>query len=169
MRILSGLGCLVMLGAGGAAWAGSMNNVDRSFMVTAAKMDMTEAHKGQMAETQAARADVKNFAGTLVQDHTDSYVRLTEIAAKNGTKIPRGIDAAKGPGIVELVHLKGDRFDRQFVREEIAADRRALALFRREAAHGHDADIKDYATKTVALIEKDLQIAQACARPARRS
>ena len=63
---------LALIAVGGIVYAGPLNSVDRNFMMTAARIDMTEAHKGQMAENQAVRTDVKDFARTSVQDHTES-------------------------------------------------------------------------------------------------
>ncbi len=157
-----------LLLTGVTALAGSVNATDRNFMMAAARIDMTEAHKGQMAENQAVRTDVKDYARTLVQDHTQSYEHLSELAAKNGVSIPRGI-SARGPEIVQLVHLKGERFDRRFAREEVAADQQAIALFKREAAHGRDAGVKAYATSTISTLENDLRLAQQCAKTAKRS
>jgi len=166
-NILSGTSCLALLAAGGIGYAGSLSSADRNFMITPAQTDMTEAHIGQMAENQAARTDVKDFAKTLVQEHTESYENLTRLAAKTGVSIPKGINAAKHPAIRQLVRLKGTRFDRDFARDEIAADRQEIAVFKREAARGHDADAKSFAVKTIPILEKDLQLAEQCAKPAR--
>jgi len=57
--------------------------------------------------------------------------------------------------------LKGKRFDRQFAEDEIAAQRQEIAVFKREAAHGEDADMKAYAAKVLPTLEKDLQQAEA--------
>jgi putative membrane protein len=129
------------------AYAASLSGADRQFMVMAAKTDMVEAHEGQMAENQTNQSNVKEFAKTLVQDHTESYQHLTELAAKTGVAIPKGIDVAKNGNVEQLVHLKGARFDRQFAQDEIQDHRQALAAFRRAAAHGRDAGVKAYASR----------------------
>lgn len=96
--ILSGACGLALLTAAGVANAASLSNADKQFMIMAAKTDMTEAHEGQMAGNQARRADVKDFAKTLVQDHTESYQHLTELAAKAGFRFRRELTPPKtGP------------------------------------------------------------------------
>jgi putative membrane protein len=157
--------CLALLAAGAAANAASLSNADRQFMIMAAKTDMTEAHEGQMAEEQGNHANVKDFAKTLVQDHTKSYEHLTELAAKTGVFIPKGINAAKDRSVEQLAHLKGERFDRQFTKDEIADHRQAIAAFKREAARGRDADVKAYAAKRIPVLEKHLHLAEECAKP----
>ena len=129
-----------------------------------ATTDMTEAHEGQVAENRANRADVKDFAKTLVQDHTDSYQHLTELAAKCGISIPTGINVGRNPEIQQLARLKGERFDLQFDKDEIMDHQRAIAVFKREAAHGQDADVKAFATKMIPVLEKHLNQAEQCAK-----
>jgi len=161
--------CVALFAAGSMARAASLNAVDKSFLRTAARIDMTEAHKGQLAANQASAADVKDFAKTLVQDETLAWQHLSELAAKTGASIPRGINASKDQEIMRLTSLKGDRFDRQFTREEIAAEQQAIAVFKREAAHGHDTDVKSYANSTLTALENDLQLAQKCAKAGKKS
>ena len=138
-------------------------------MAMAAKADMTEAHEGQMAENQGKSADVKSLGSTLDQDHTGNYASLNALASKVGDSIPQGIDVAKDPAIQRLAHLKGDSFDREFAREEVASHRQAIAAFTREAKHGQDADVKAYASQTIPVLEKHLKLAEDCLKPAKHT
>ena len=147
----------------------SLNNTDKQFLIVAAKTDMTEAHKGQMAEKLADRPVVRDFAKALVEDHTESYTRLADLAGKTGVSIPKGIDTGKDPTIQQLGHLKGTSFDRAFERDEIASHRRTLEVFKREAANAKDPAVKAYATSKIPILEKHLHLAEECAKPARHS
>jgi putative membrane protein len=160
---------LAVLAAARIACAAPLNNADKQFMITAARTDMIEAHEGQMAESQAKRADVKDFAKTLVQDHTESYEQLTALAVKTGVSIPKGINAAKDPAIESLTRLNGERFDQVFDRDEVAAHRRVLASFKREAASGHDPDVKAWAAQRIPVLEKHLHLAEECAKPSKHT
>ena len=155
---------LTLLAAVAVMYGASLSNTDKQFLIEAAKADMTEAHEGQMAQEQANRADVKALAKTLVQDHTESYGQLTGLAAKLGVSIPKGINTAQDRTIKQLVHLKGNNFDREFARDEIAAHRHAIAVFKRESEHGQDADVKAYAAKMIPVLEKHLHMAEECAK-----
>jgi len=93
---------------------------------------MTEAHEGQMAENQAGENAVKDFAKTLVQDHTQSYELLTMLAAKTGVSIPKGSMPAKTLRS-GYWPSEGAAFDHQFARDEIAAHRLAICDSKREA------------------------------------
>jgi putative membrane protein len=161
--ILLGSGLLAIFAVAGSAFA-ALSSADKQFMVMAARTNMIEAHEGQIAEQKANQSDVKDFAKTLAQDHTDAYGHLSQLAEKTGVSIPKGINAAKDREIEQLDHLKGASFDRQFTRDEVADHRQALAAFKRESEHGKDAQVKAYATSMIPVLEKHLQLAQECAK-----
>jgi putative membrane protein len=156
--------CSVVLLAAGVAYAASLSNADKQFLTTAARTDMIEAHEGQMAQNQASRSDVKDVAKTVVDDHTQSYGELTDLAAKTGVTIPKGINAHKDRSIEQLAHLKGARFDSQFTTDVIATDKQEITRFQHEADHGQDAGVKAYAAKMVPVLQKQLQMAEQCAK-----
>lgn len=166
--ILFGSALLALFAAAGPVYS-AMDNADKQFLMNAARIDMTEAHEGQMAENMATKSDVKDFAKTLVSDHTMDYEHLTMLADKAGVKIPKGINSAKDPEIAQLDHLKGAGFDRQFARDEVTDHRRALATFKRESEHAKDPDVKAYATQMIPILQKHLQLAEACEKPAKKS
>lgn len=166
--IAIGPALLILLAAAAPAFS-AMSKADKQFLITAARTDMTEAHEGQMATDRAAQSDVKDFAKTLVDDHTQDYQQLSVLAAKTGVSIPKGINVAKDPAIAQLDHLKGASFDRQFTKDEIADHRRALAEFKRESEHGQNADVKAYATQMLPTLEKHLHQAEQCSKPAKRT
>jgi putative membrane protein len=161
--------CLAVITLGGSAFAASLSNADKQFVIRVAQTDMTEAHQGQMAQNQAGRAEVKDLGKTLATDCTHSYEELTEVAAKNGVAIPKGINTAKIHTVQQLAHLKGNRFDILYTKDEIAAQKRAVAMFKREAEHGQDADLKAWATKMVPVAEKHLQMAEQSSKTTGRS
>jgi len=163
-RILAEACCFAIALAGGITSAASLSRVDEQFVNSAATMDMTGAHASQIAGNQASHPQVKNLAQTLVQDDTDCYNQLVQIGGKAGASVPTGINAAKIPAIEQLTALKGTRFDRQYVADEIAAERHAIAVFRREAAQGKNPELKSYAARTLPVLEKDLKQAEACSK-----
>jgi putative membrane protein len=160
---------LAVLAVCAVAQAASISRADKEFMNTVARLDMTGAHEGQMAENQASSPQVKDFAKMLVQDDSESYGHLAELAAKSGVPIPKGIDTGKIPTVRVLAALHGSRFDRAFTGDAIAAQQRAIAVFKHEAKYGQDADVKAYAGKMISVFENNLKRAEECARPARRS
>jgi len=167
-KLLPGLGCVLVLSLPVLAQT-KTSPADRAFMQMAARANMTEAHIGQIAETQASESQVKDFGQKLIHDHTDAYAELTALAAKTGESIPKGIDVRKISTVEQLVKLKGKRFDHQFVQAEIRDHEKAIADFKREAQHGQDPDVKAYASKMIPALEGHLRLAKTLAKPVRHS
>jgi len=136
------------------------NAADQQFAKTAAEVNMTEAHLGQLAQDKAANAEIKDYGRELVQDHTTAYQDLDVIATKDGFTIPKGIDAQHEPTINRFKNLNGKNFDKQFLNEQVKAHQKALAEFRKEAQNGQNSDLKAYANKCIPKLEEHLQRAE---------
>lgn len=145
--------------------AAALSKTDTQFMKTAALANMTEAHLGQMAESQGSQQSVKDFGKKLSADHTNSYEGLTVLANKIGEPIPKAISKTKT--IDRLTRLKGKSFDRSFVQDEIQTDQSTLAAFKDEADHGENPDLKAWAKNMIPVIEGDLRTAQDLAKQAK--
>jgi putative membrane protein len=133
---------------------------DQQFVDLAAQTDMMEAHLGQVAAEQAASQNVKEFAQTLVTDHTNDYQQLTAAAGKASLTVPKGLDAAHDKMIAPLAKLKGAAFDRRFAQEMVTGHQKAIAAYQGEAQNGQNADLKAYATQALPTLEKHLQAAR---------
>lgn len=136
----------------------ALSNADANFMKMAAIANMTEAHLGQMAENQASEQGVKDFGDKLSKDHTSAYEGLTVLANKTGETIPKAI--GKDKNIERLMHVKGDRFDRSFLPEEVQSHKTAIAAFKNEAEKGENADVKAWAKSMIPTLEAHLQTAE---------
>lgn len=156
--ILTGLcccviGCVPMLGQ-------STNSNDQKFVDMAAQTDMAEAHLGQMAADQASSQDVKDFAQTLVTDHTSDYQQLQAAATKTGLTVPKGLDAGHDKMIAPFEKLKGVAFDRRFTRDMVSGHEKAVTAYKREATEASSPDIKSYASTALPTLQKHLDAAK---------
>ena len=134
---------------------------DEQFIRTVAIDDMTEAHLGEMAHDNAVKGPVKDFGQTVSSDETKDYEQLTVLANKTGEHIPKGIDSRKSPAIRTLAEAKSGNFDHEFLQEEIANERKIIAVLQHEASHGTNPDMKEWAGKMVATRQEELQKAEA--------
>ncbi len=165
-RILSivccvALCCLPALAKKGHhAAKGGAPMTDQKFVDFAAQTDMMEAHLGQMAQNQAGRQDVKDYAQTLVTDHTSDYQQLTEAAGKANLTVPKGLDAAHDKMIAPFEKLKGAAFDTRYIHEMIAGHKKAIGVYNKEAAQAQNADLKAYASAALPTLQKHLDGAE---------
>jgi putative membrane protein len=133
---------------------------DATFLAMAAQADMTSAHIGQEAEDRAVNAKVKEFAKTLAQDHTNNYQMLTALAGKLGETVPKAIDVKNDRAIASLDHYKGKTYDHILLTREAAEHEKLVSVFKTEAEHGQNADIRAYASQTLPVIERHLHEVQ---------
>jgi putative membrane protein len=145
-----------------------LSPADKKFMTMGADINMTEANLGKMAEDHASEQSVKAFGQTLTQDHSKAYGELLGVADSTHEQIPRGIDIRKNSEYQQLSHMKGASFDRQFLQHEIRDHEKALAEFKREAEHGENTEVKNYANQQVPVLEKHLHDAQDLAKSAKQ-
>jgi len=145
-----------------------LSSADKKFIDQAADIDMLEAHVGQMAQNQASNADVRTFGQTLEQDHSKSYGQLLELGERVHQQVPRGIDVRKEALVSQLQHAKGAQFDRQFAMDEVRDHEKALAEFKREAEHGENAEVKNYANQQIPILQEHLRKAQDLARSSKQ-
>jgi putative membrane protein len=164
--IVAAFGCAALLGAPVLLQGAALSKTDARFMKMAAVTNMTEAHLGQMAEAQGAEQGVKDFGQKLSDDQTKAYEGLTEIANKTGERIPKAI--GHEATIAQLANLKGNRFDRAFLLDEVHAHRTAIAEFRNEARHGENADVKTWAQNMIPTLESHLQTAESLEKHERK-
>jgi putative membrane protein len=160
--ILAGMfSCAVLSVPVVAQTAGGTTGGDQAFVDMAAQTDMTEAHIGQMAAEQASSQAAKDFAQTLVTDHTNDYTQLTAVATKAGMTVPKGLDAKQEKMIAPLTKLHGKAFDQRFAHMMVTGHEAAIAAYTKESHDGQNADIKAYATQTLPTLEKHKDAAQA--------
>lgn len=149
-----GLCCCAVCGLAVVAQTGGGN--DQHFVDFAAQTDMMEAHLGQLAADQASAQGVKDYAQTLVTDHTNDYQQLSQAAGKAGDNVPKGLDAQHNRMIAPFEKLKGKAFDRRFLQEMVTGHTQAIAQYKKEADNGQSADLKSYASQALPTLQKHL-------------
>jgi putative membrane protein len=132
---------------------------DRTFVVTVLKNGAAEAELGKLAIQKATRADVKQFAQRMVDDHTKAGDKLKMLAQAKGIAIPGDIDPKAKALHDQLSKLSGEGFDRRYMEAMLADHRQAADEFRRELTNGRDNDIKAFAADTLPTIEEHLNMA----------
>jgi putative membrane protein len=133
---------------------------DLAFMKTAAEAGMAEVAAGQAASTMAKDADVKSFAQQMVTDHTKANDELMSLAAKLKVGLPKKTDAKHAALLKKLQKMKGDAFDKAYVKAQVEDHKKAVDLFTRESAKGKDAEVKAWATATLPTLKHHLEMVQ---------
>lgn len=142
------------------AKGGKLAHGDRKFIEDAAKGGMMEVQAGQLAQSKATDPAVKDFAGTLVQDHQKANDELKQIAESKGVQLPTKLDWTQGHELKKLKGEKSNKFDREFAQHEVKDHQKDIKKFEKAAKDLKDPDLKAWAEKTLPDLKKHLQMAQ---------
>lgn len=144
---------------------------DQQFIDFAAQTDMVEANLGQLAGTVASSQSVKDYAQTLVTDHTNDYHHLYDVARQANLNVPGAIDAENNKTMIAPFQtLKGAAFDHKYVRDMVAGHTKAIAIYKKEATDAQNPAVKSYAEETLSVLQghldgaKDLEKAKTRAK-----
>ncbi|HEX3429751.1 MAG TPA: DUF4142 domain-containing protein [Rhizomicrobium sp.] len=105
----------------------------RDFLKDAIKGDNSEIMLGRMGERRAAAPATRNFAHTLVGDHTQARSEAMRLADRLRIRPPRRPEREAVEERDRLQGLSGWAFDREFARYMVADHRKDIAKFREEA------------------------------------
>jgi putative membrane protein len=163
-RILSAICCVALCSVSALAQKSAKTSSDQKFVDFAAQTDMVEANLGQLADSSASSQQVKDYAQMLVSDHTNDFHQLYGIANQANLTMPSAIDSAHNKMMIDpFQKLKNAAFDKKYVHEMIAGHTQAIAMYKKEAASGENADLKSYAQQALPTLQKHLDGAKALA------
>lgn len=166
-RIVSGvccvaLCCLPALAQSKAAKAAGATMSDQQFVDFAAQTDMVEANLGQLAGSVSDSQPVKDYAQTLVTDHTTDFGQLSAAAQQASLTVPNAIDSEHNKTMIDpMEKLKGAAFDRAYIHDMIAGHTKAIAIYKKEADDAQNQALKSYAEKALPVLQKHLDGAKA--------
>jgi len=120
----------------------------------AAISDMYEIEAGKLAIDRAGSAETRAFARMMVEDHEASTRDLKAALQQVDMEIalPEQLDAEHQAKMDVLASLDGENFDREYMSQQVAAHRQALALHEGYAARGDNQALQTFAGEVVPVI-----------------
>ena len=110
--------------------------------------------------TQAKNDAVKKLAETLAADHAKANEELKKVATEGGLKVPDKMNADHQKIVDTFKDYKGDNFDRDYVKHMIEGHTKSADLFKQASKEAKDAKLKDFAAKTLPVIQAHLDAAK---------
>lgn len=132
------------------------------FVQKAAMSDMYEVQAGKLAAEKGQSDAVKQFGPQMVDAHTKTSDQLMGIVKTKNIKVdlPTKFDAKHQKLIDDLNSASAKDFDKTYANQQVDAHQEAVDLFKKYAAKGDDADVKQFAEKTLPTIEHHLDEAK---------
>jgi putative membrane protein len=135
----------------------------QEFADKAAKSDAFEIAAAKLAKTNAASADVKTFAATMIEAHTGSTAKIKAAAAKATPAIKPDptLTSDLQSKLDDLGKLKGADFDKAYIDGQVSAHEDALSLMKSYADKGDTPSLKTIAGEIAPVVQKHLDMAKA--------
>ena len=152
--LILGLSTLVLFGCGALS--------DPDFAKTVAMSDMYEVEAGKIAQQKGQSPAVKGFGQMMVDAHSKTTAELKAIVQAKAIKVelPTKLDAKHQSLIDDLNGASNDDFDRTYADQQVTAHEEAVSLFEKFAKEGDNPDLKQFAQKTLPVIQQHLNDAK---------
>ena len=123
--------------------------------------DMFEIESSKLAE-QKGNALERSFAQQMVTDHTKTSDELKQLVSSGKVKadLPGTLDSSHQSKLDNLKNASGKDFSSDFDSDQVSAHKDAVSLFERYAKSGDNADLKDWAGKTLPTLQHHLDMAE---------
>jgi putative membrane protein len=143
----------------GAAPASGLSTDE--FVKKVAISDRFEIESSKLAQ-QKADAESKQFAGKMVTDHgkTSSELKSMVQSGKVKAQLPTALDDEHKQKLDQLRGLSGEQFDSTYDQMQKQAHQEAVTLFERYAQNGDNADLKQWAAKTLPALKEHHSMAE---------
>jgi putative membrane protein len=129
---------------------------DTAFAHEAAIGGIIEIALGKMAAVKGKGTEVKNFGLFMDIDYNRTHGELKKIASSKRIKLPAYLDAEHQKVRDDLSKLNGQEFDEAYVKAMLKLHTKDLKLMQSEIVNGSDPELKAFAAKTAAMVQKHL-------------
>jgi putative membrane protein len=89
--------------------------------------------------------------------------KLQSIASSKNITLPTSAGVGEMATEAKFKVLSGDTFDKSYVKSQVTAHQKAIALFHKEATSGRDADAKAFASASLPMLHSHLKAATSIA------
>jgi putative membrane protein len=169
-RSMIALGCLLLASPVLAQSAGEKTGVNSAlgispttadFVKEVAISDMFEIESSKLAQEKGNAAE-KAFASQMITDHTKTSTELKGLVTSGKVKaeLPAALDSSHQSKLDKLKSESGKDFSSDYDSIQVSAHKDAVSLFERYAKGGDNADLKDWAGKTLPTLKHHLEMAE---------
>jgi putative membrane protein len=144
----------------GAAASSPSINSDQDFVTKAAQGNSAEVELGKIVAAKSKNPNVKQFAQMMVKDHTTALNELQELAQSKNLNFNDDLpDDAKALQ-AKLSSDTGKQLDKDYMDSMVEDHQRDVQEFTDKSQSAKDPGVKQWASKTLPLLQKHLEKAQ---------
>jgi putative membrane protein len=132
---------------------------DTRFIFDAASSNLMEIRLGQLAQTKATNAAVKQFGQQMVTDHNNLENQLTTSISKGGTQFQPGMTKEDQQEVDRLGKISGAEFDRSYMTSMIQHHQKDIAKFQNEGQSVRSAEARQIVASSLPVLQQHLNMA----------
>ncbi len=129
---------------------------DGLFAAAASAAGLCEVASARLAAERGSSDEVKRFATQMMNDHTKANQELMGLAVASRMALPNTPPITGRAEEAALSGLSGEKFDKCYIKGQLAAHIQAVGLFEAEAERGQDPQLKAWAAKTLPTLKHHL-------------
>ncbi|MFN3323030.1 MAG: DUF4142 domain-containing protein [Bryobacteraceae bacterium] len=130
------------------------------FLEAAAWGHRAQIEMGRLAQRAAASAQVREFGGRMVAEHSASLAELQPIAARLNVTLPPGVSPARQTALDRLAQLSGAEFDVAYMTETLREHRNDVRTYREAGRAVRDPELAAYIERTLTMLLRHLRTAR---------
>jgi putative membrane protein len=133
---------------------------DAEFVLKAASGGMLEVELGKVAMIRCKNDNIKAFGERMVKDHGKIGDELKKAANAAGLLVPEKMNDEHQKEFDRFKEYKGENFDHDYIDYMVNCHEADLAEFTRASKEAQNPAVKDFAAKTLAVVQSHLDKAK---------
>jgi putative membrane protein len=138
-----------------------VDNDASEFASRAAEGGMMEVELGHLANERAVSQRVKDFGAMMVKDHKAANAELRSVVGSLDISLPSMVSGGDKKEMDKLNKKNGKDFEKAYMNLMLDDHRKDVTEFRRAADKCSEQSLRDFASKTLPVLEKHLDSAKA--------
>lgn len=138
----------------------SLSTSSKSFLREAAQGDLAEVDLAKLAGSKSSNPQVKQFAARMIRDHSANEDQVKALAAQESVTLPTTPNEKQQLEKRKLEGLSGKQFDGQYASMMLSDHEHDVSKFKPVAHNARNASVKEYAQKTLPVLESHLRAAR---------
>ena len=144
----------------GAAASSPSTSADQDFVTKAAQGNSAEVALGQIVVGKTKNPAVKQFAQMMVKDHTTALDQLQELAQSKNLNFNDELPDDARSLQTKLSNDTGKQLDKDYMYSMLEDHKKDVQEFTDQSQKAQDPDVKQWAIKTLPVLQKHLEKAQ---------
>lgn len=133
---------------------------DSAYIREAIGANRLEARLGTLASQRASSGAVRQFAGTMLTDHTSMGQQWASLASQSGLPSSVALTATQQQSYDALSRISGAEFDRQYMQTMISDHEQAVSTLQHVASSARSSQVKQLAASSLSATQQHLATAR---------